>query len=302
MEPVLIKTNNKSFDFAFTPSRGPSRNECQRLGKEIMAIVGRGAYKAPGADGKTIKIDDLVKSAKERTVEYEPDAKVGAPINPRGTFKSTKVRVVNGTSLAVGRAMVKGSESDVRPFVLNFASAKNPGGGFQMGARAQEESLARSSALYACIEGRNMYFMHRNFADCMYTNAMIYSPDVIVMRDDESGELLSDPWFANFLTAPAPNAKVVLERDPSRKDEVNEVMRARVTRSLATAAAHGNTHLVLGAWGCGVFGNDPKVVADAYHHDLTNDFEGVFEEVAFAVLDWSEDRHFIRPFVERFAS
>jgi uncharacterized protein (TIGR02452 family) len=292
-------SNNKSFDFEFTPSRGPSRNDCQRMGKEIMAIVGRGAYKAPSAE-KSIKIAELVKSAKERTVEYGPEDSIGAPVNKRGTFKKTNVSVVNGTSLAVGREMTKRVGSELRPFVLNFASAKNPGGGFQNGARAQEESLARSSALYACIEGRNMYFMHRNFADCLYTNAQIYSPDVIVMRDDESGELLSDPWFANFLTAPAPNAKVVLERDPSRGEEVTKCMRERVTRSLATAAAHGNTHLVLGAWGCGVFGNDPKVVADAYHYELANNFEGVFEEVAFAVLDWSDDRHFIRPFVEKF--
>lgn len=296
MEPVLLKNG---FDFSFTPSRGPSRNDCQRMGKEIMTIVGQGVYTAPSSS-TSIAIADLVKSAKERTVEYAPNEPVGSPINARGTFKTTKVSVVNGTSLAVGREMTRRVGSQLRPFILNFASAKNPGGGFQNGARAQEESLARSSALYACIEGRNMYFVHRNLADCLYTNAMIYSPDVIVVRDDESGELLSDPWFANFLTAPAPNAKVVLERDPSRADEVTKCMRERVTRSLATAAAHGNTHLVLGAWGCGVFGNDPKLVAEAYYHDLTNDFEGVFEEVVFAVLDWSDDRHFVRPFVERF--
>jgi len=30
------------------------------------------------------------------------------------------------------------------------------------------------------------------------------------------------------------------------------------------AAAHGYTRLVLGAWGCGVFRNDPEVVAAAF--------------------------------------
>jgi uncharacterized protein (TIGR02452 family) len=78
-------------------------------------------------------------------------------------------------------------------------------------------------------------------------------------------------------------------------------MRARVTRSLAIAAEHGHTHLVLGAWGCGVFKNSPVVVAEAYQADLEGAFKGVFEEVVFAVLDWSEDRHFVRPFAERFA-
>jgi len=295
-----MSTSNKNFDFTFTPSRGPSRNDCQRQGKEIMAMLGQGRYKAPSGD--VIHVSESVLDAKERTIEYGPDDSIPRAVNARDSF-STKVTVVNGTSLTSGRSMYTRSEGKIHPFVLNFASAKNPGGGFQNGARAQEESLARSSALYACIEGREMYSLHRGLSDCMYTDAMIWSPDVIVVRDDESGVFLDKPWFASFLTAPAPNAKVVLDRDPSRKDEVTTVMRARVTRSLEVAAAHGCTHLVLGAWGCGVFGNDPTIVADAYRRDLIDadaKFRGVFEEVVFAVLDWSEDRHFIRPFVDAF--
>jgi uncharacterized protein (TIGR02452 family) len=75
-----------------------------------------------------------------------------------------------------------------------------------------------------------------------------------------------------------------------------------VGRALAICAEQGHTRLVLGAWGCGVFANDPKVVARAFGAELDGAFAGVFEEVVFAVLDWSEERRFIRPFVERFAS
>lgn len=59
---------------------------------------------------------------------------------------------------------------------------------------------------------------------------------------------------------------------------------------------------MLGAWGCGVFGNDPSVVADAYRRELDAAYAGVFEEIVFAVLDWSAERRFIRPFVQRFAA
>jgi uncharacterized protein (TIGR02452 family) len=79
-------------------------------------------------------------------------------------------------------------------------------------------------------------------------------------------------------------------------------MAERVTRILAIAAAHGHRHLVLGAWGCGVFGNDPAHVAGCFARDLDGPFAGAFEEIVFAVVDWSEERRFIRPFAERFAS
>jgi uncharacterized protein (TIGR02452 family) len=132
---------------------------------------------------------------------------------------------------------------------------------------------------------------------------MIHSPAVPVFRDGTTGELLEEPYTCGFLTAPAPNAKVVLERDASRAAEVVRVMRARVARSLAIAAHYGHRNLVLGAWGCGVFGNDPVVVANAYADELINGtYAGVFDEVVFAVLDWHEERRTIRPFVERFAS
>ena len=283
-----------SFDFTFTPSRGPSRTECARQGREILELLERGSYTS--ASGKTVDIRDAVRDAVDGTVEYRPDDTISSNA-PVAAGTRTRISVVNGTSLASARTMALAGAS---PFVLNFASAKNPGGGFLNGARAQEESLARSSALYACLENREMYAHHRASRDALYTSWMIWSPGVPVVRDDETGALLEQPYTCTFLTAPAPNAKVVLERDPGRAEEVVRTMRARVARSLEIARKHGHSHLVLGAWGCGVFGNDPAVVADAYARELEGTFAGVFEEVVFAVLDWSDERRFVRPFAERF--
>ena len=288
--------NTTTFDFSFTPSRGPARAEALRQGLEAVAITNAGSYLGPS--GARVDIAARVASAVGRSRDWLPDESAPEPV-ARTSSASLRVSVVNGTSLASARAM---AARGLSPLVLNFASAKNPGGGFLNGARAQEESLARSSALYACLRTSGMYAHHRAVGDCMYSDWMIHSPGVPVFRDDESGALLDDAYDCAFLTTPAPNAGVVLQRDPSRKDEVNRVMTARARRVLAICAAQGHRHLVLGAWGCGVFANDPAVVARAFGAELDGAFAGVFDEVVFAVLDWSEERRFIRPFAERFAS
>jgi uncharacterized protein (TIGR02452 family) len=286
---------SNGFDFSFTPSRGPGRAEAARQGREAVAIAREGAYSAPS--GRRIDLRGSVARAVAASHDYLPDAVVLAPETEARA--RARITVVNGTSLASARAM---AARGATPLVLNFASAKNPGGGFLTGARAQEESLARSSALHACLQKSGMYAHHRATGDCMYTDWMIHSPSVTVFRDDDSGSLLEEPYDCHFLTTPAPNAGVVLGRQPDRRDEVKRVMKARVARALAVCANEGHRHLVLGAWGCGVFGNEPTVVAQAFGAELDGAYAGVFDEVVFAVLDGSAERRFIRPFVERFAS
>lgn len=231
--------------------------------------------------------------AVEGTRSYLPDADIPDPVTAR---QETAIDVRNESTLDAARRLVAAGR---RPVALNFASAKNPGGGFLGGARAQEESLARSSALYACLEGNSMYEFHRARHDAMYTNYAIYSPDVPVFRDDD-GALLDEPYLCAFITSPAVNAKVVLERDASRRAEIREAMRERVDKALAIAALAEHDAVVLGAWGCGVFGNYPPEVAELFRDALAGQFRGVFAEVVFAILDWSAERHFIGPFEEVF--
>jgi uncharacterized protein (TIGR02452 family) len=259
------------------------------MAEQALAIIREGAYIAPS--GRRVDIRGAIDRAVADTRELRPSDELRELVTPG----STQVSVVNGTSLASARAIAQGGHV---PLVLNFASARHPGGGFRSGARAQEESLARSSALFACLEGRQMYTHHEAQHDPMYTSWMIHSPSVPVFRDD-AGELLEEPYAVSFLTAPAPNAKVVLEREPGRKAEVERVMRERVARALAVCAAFGERRLVLGAWGCGVFDNDPRIVADAFGSELEGRFSRRFDEVVFAVLDRSHGREKISPFEER---
>jgi uncharacterized protein (TIGR02452 family) len=105
---------------------------------------------------------------------------------------------------------------------------------------------------------------------------------VPVFRDDR-GDLLPEPYPVSFLTAAAPNRLAIERNQPHLLPEVPAVLARRAARVLRVAAAHGHRRLVLGAWGCGVFGNDPAVVAGAFAAAL---HDGPwFDEVVFAVLD-----------------
>jgi uncharacterized protein (TIGR02452 family) len=177
---------------------------------------------------------------------------------------------------------------------LVFASARHPGGGFLRGAQAQEESLARASALHACQQAApQFYAFHRQQPDLCYSDRVIYSPSVPVFRDDD-GALLHRLYLVSFLTSAAPNMAAIGTAQPESAAAVPAVLCARATRVLQIAAAHRHRRLVLGVWGCGVFGNDPTVVASAFAGAL--DSTRCFEEVVFAVHDRQADSPAYRAF------
>ncbi len=168
--------------------------------------------------------------------------------------------------------------------VLNFASARNPGGGYLRGARAQEEDLCRSALLYtSLVEAPDYYEAHRASGDLRYSHRVIVSPGVPVIRGEDGG-LLARPYPVTFLTSPAPNAGQLALRAEGGGVDVRGVLAERAERVLAAAARHGIRALVLGAWGCGVFRNDPAEVAEAFELALAR-YGAAFDRVVFAVWD-----------------
>ncbi|GGG18434.1 TIGR02452 family protein [Paenibacillus aceti] len=186
--------------------------------------------------------------------------------------------------------------------VLNFASAKNPGGGFLNGAMAQEESLAASSGLYGTqLRNEGYYQANRACKSMMYTNHAIYSPDVVFFRD-ERFELLERPVTASVLTLPAVNYGQVLLKGEDPQLAL-EIMLERMRLALAIFADRGDRNLVLGAYGCGVFRNDPVKIAAWWEELLVKEGYGrFFERIVYAVLDSSKDRKCIRAFDSRFGN
>ncbi|MFD9910422.1 TIGR02452 family protein [Streptomyces sp. NPDC059063] len=247
------------------------------IARETVAAVDAGGYTAP--DGRWVPLADAVAAARAGTRVYGPGPVAVPPREPGPTV----VEVTGESSLEAARRLVAAAPDPVA--VLNFASARNPGGGFLNGAQAQEEALCRASALDACLlAAPGFYDHHRADRDPLYSDRVIHTPAVPVFRDDR-GRLLDAPYAAGFLTSPAPNAGVVRRRTPERAAALPTVLARRAGRVLETAATCGYRRLVLGAWGCGVFQNDPAQVAAAFRTELRGRFQGYFSHIVFGVLD-----------------
>lgn len=248
-------------------------------------IVANGWYTAPS--GATVQIGDAVADACAGTVSYSPDdldrLLDGAAAVPGPA--ATRIEVTGESSMSAAQRLHDEGADHVA--VLNFASARNAGGGYLRGARAQEEDLCRVSALYTTLrQAPDYYAAHRASRDPAYSHRVIYSPDVPVYRDVRY-RLLEAPYQVAFLTSPAPNAGVIARDRPADIATLPGLLAPRAARVLAVAAHHGRRSLVLGAWGCGVFRNDPAQVAAAFQRSLAvgGGFEGTFERIVFAVLD-----------------
>lgn len=247
----------------------------REIARQSVAIAAAGEYRT--AAGDLVRIGPAVTAAVAATRLYLPGDPVPPPSGPPVAPGAARVEVTGESTLAAARRLGDGAAC------LVFASAKNPGGGFLGGAEAQEESLARSSALYPCLRAvPEFYAFHREQRDLRYSDRVIHSPGVPVFRDDR-GRLLDVPHHAAFLTAAAPNLGMILRNQPGDAAGVPEVLHRRARRVLAVAAAHGHRTLVLGGWGCGVFRNVPADVARAFAAALAD--VAHFEHVVFAVYD-----------------
>jgi len=145
------------------------------------------------------------------------------------------------------------------------------------------------------------YAANRSCGTALYTDHIIYSPGVPVFRDD-AGRLLDEPYLVSFISAPAVNTGAVRRSRRSEVPQVLPVMRRRAEYVLKVALANGEQHLVLGAWGCGVFRNDPAEVARVFGDLLlgAGGYRDRFRTVVFAVLDRTDNGGIIKPFNDLF--
>ena len=275
-----------------------NRDQRKQIAEDTLHILKEGTFTNP--QGQQIDISDVQASAEEHTVLYTPEmsdhllAKYIS--NSSAQTNETKITVTRETTLdAVRRLLWYGSENVC---YLNFASAKNPGGGFLGGSQAQEESIARSTGLYNCqLKAIDYYDTNRQTKSCFYTDCMIYSPDVPIIKD-EAGNNLDRLMKASIITAPAVNTGVVKHREPHRLTEVEAVMKRRIKKVLTIALEHRHDTIVLGAWGCGVFQNNPEDIALYFHEVIKNDFPNAFKEIVFAI--YARNERFVKPFWRMF--
>ena len=193
---------------------------------------------------------------------------------------------------------LRADHPDWRITVLNFASATNPGGGVRRGSSAQEESLCRCSTLYHAITRSDLwdvyYTVNRAAGNPLYTDALIYTPGVTICKTDEDypRRLPQPDWVSvDVITCAAPNLSATpgyardrygAEAVEVSADQLYEIHRRRANHILTVAASKGADALVLGAFGCGAFRNDPVVVARAYR-DALEAYGPFFSLIEFAI-------------------
>ncbi len=259
-----------------------SRKKRAAIAAETVEICDAGFYTAE-PDEQRIRIRTEIAAAVSGTVTYDLST-LGARPAPR--FDSPAKLELTGESTF--EAIDRLSETGGHVGCLNFASAKNPGGGFLGGSQAQEEALARSSALYPCLQTQfDHYYQPNRWNDSsLYLDLAIFSPLVPFFRDD-AANLLDQPLLVSVITAPAPNAGAVLRNEPNEESRILPTLERRAEMVLRAAAIHEIDTLILGAWGCGVFRNDPKDVARVFADLVGRDGEyaEAFKQVTFAVYD-----------------
>ena len=247
----------------------------KEIAADTMRIVEAGQYRA--RSGRCVQIAPLLARAQAGTTLHRPGDAAPSQLES-GTVPSFEV---TAETTAVAAQRLAQRESDV--MLLNFASARSPGGGFLNGAKAQEEDLALASGLHSCLVTQPRYYeVNRAHESALYTDHVIHSRAVPFFRDADF-TLLDQPFVASVLTAPAPNAGVARAGGVA-EDAIRAALSRRLDLVLALAAHHGHRTLVLGAWGCGVFQNDVGLVAGLFRDALRSGAHG-FSHVCFAIYD-----------------
>ncbi len=198
-------------------------------------------------------------------------------------------------------------EINPKVLVLNLASSTHPGGQSRKGASAQEEDLCRRTSLLLSLESdeAKKYYDYNNARKTqMGSDGVMISPYVEVIKDGSS-ETLSEPFPISVMSCAAPMIRLGLEG--MSQQEYETMLYRRIQGMLLTAASQNYRHLILGAFGCGVFGNDAAVVSDLFCQaieELTFCSKGssqLFDSIDFAVLCRPEKDYNYREFCRNFS-
>ncbi|MCD8200901.1 MAG: TIGR02452 family protein [Clostridia bacterium] len=250
--------------------------------EETEKIFRDGTYAAEGLSDVTVFLPACVKALREEPVESVCDTTYGC---------------VNADSLSIARDK---TSDEKRCLVLNLASSSRPGGAIREGANGQEESLCRKSSLLLSLESEKAgayYDCGKSLNTRLGTDAVMISPSVLVIRDG-GDELLAEPFRIAVMSCSAPMVRLGFEGKTT--EEYEEMLFGRIEGMLRCAAHLGYRRLVLGAFGCGAFGNDAATVARAFDKALRGPLNGAFESVDFAILCKDGDDYNFKRFSELF--
>ncbi|MCA9695167.1 MAG: TIGR02452 family protein, partial [Myxococcales bacterium] len=206
----------------------------KHLARATLALIEAGSYER---DGALVPFAAAQRAAVAGARLYTPEALATLRSAPVPDGEPGALRVTDELTAAAARRLTSAGREVA---ALNFASARNPGGGFLNGARAQEEELCRCSGLYPTLLTQRAYYeANRAESSLIYTDHAIYSPGVPFFRVRARDSLLPAPFLVHVITAPAPNAGPLLQRDPAAGPAIAEAFTRRWANVLAIARANG---------------------------------------------------------------
>lgn len=270
------------------------RAQLIREAQQTLRIIEEGGYALPE---RWIDLHPHLTALRASTRLFTPQELHALDAQFTAGDRPTRIGVTGDKTLHAARRLL---DSDPAPLgALNFASSTEAGGGFLAGSAAQEESLARDTTLYASLRACPAFYAHHREGDRLASDHMIVSPEVAVLKDE--GQFLPAPEHLTILTCAAPTLRHLEEAELRHWRPLAEEAVATRARLILTAfRALGLRRIVLGAWGCGAFRNDPRQVADAFGQALEGPHRGAFDEVVFAVFAMPHELENLRAFQQRF--
>lgn len=230
-------------------------------------------------------LNDATNNSIKNTIIYEKKIDISKEKNNKiATIKVLNERTIN---------VINKFTSNKKTAILNFASATNPGGGVKRGSNAQEESICRCTNLYSVLSTKVLfdkyYKINREKHNSLYSDVVIYTPNIKVIKSDENICTLLDAknWYeVDVITCAAPN----LINKSINQTELLNIHKERARCILTSAIINDVKNIVLGAFGCGAFKNNPEIVAQAYKEILIDEEYGkFFDEVIFAIISNSKN-------------
>ena len=222
--------------------------------------------------------------SKKYKVEIENSVKLTKLYNKNAIINDNRYKEGNVKIQIVDEDSVTAlfNHYDKKTCVLNFASYRHPGGNFINGSRAQEESLCLESFLYnVLVEFQSFYaWNNKHINNSLYLNRALYSPKVVFEHNNMSHKF-------DVLTCASPNLSAA--RKKITEDENTKELENRIKFIVDILLANNVETAILGAFGCGVFGQNPIEVATIFEKIISKYCLNKKMKIVFAIPQGNND-------------
>lgn len=249
-------------------------------GKAAAQITVNGEY--TNYSNEVVSIKDETDYSVLKTKTFPPEVIFTLPPEK---FGNGYIEVSDEDSVSCARRLtVEGKHKDV--VILNFANPVEPGGGWARGAYAQEENLCRASSLYKCLIKDIDFYKFNDSNIALSSHYLIYSPFVPFFKNGAL-EFLNRPFKASVITS---SAVIVPEVEEGKNNLIYKTMYERCKKIICLAASQGHRVLLLGAFGCGAFFNDPEIIAAIFKNILIDDdYRSYFDIIQFPIPEFMNE-------------